>query len=298
MKAVCDIAPMFQSMLRPASLDLEAQLYSPWWRIISGVLAGVSRASLPVLLVLGMLVGQPISLFVWLRTLGSFAVLPALAATLIARGLRAQVEVRGARLCAHRGDLTIEIPYAAIERVVPWVFPLPGPGFSLCMRSGRRLRYGVQATDPTRILSALVEIGGVEAARSALSHPSVCYAYQRSLVGWRWYHFLVKFPLFALIPTGVWFNAHQHIAYGGLLGQYYLEGLVPYLRTFGISWSLATIYLVLYASTLRAVAEGVALLAAFVAPARAPGMRHWVEVTCRVIYYGSVPAIMLVPFLL
>ena len=285
-------------MLRSASLDLHAQLYSPWWRIIAGVLVAVSRASLPVLLVLGMLVGQPISLFVWLRTLGSFAVLPALAAALIARGLRARVEVRDAELCAHRGDLTIEVPCAAIERVIPWVFPLPGPGFSLRMRSGRRLRYGVQTTDPAWILSALVEIGGVEVARSALCHPIVCYAHQRSLVGWRWYHFLVKFVLFALIPTGVWFNAHQHIAYGGALGQYYLEGLVQYLRTFGISWSLTTVYLVLYASALRAVAEVVALLAAFVAPARASGTRHWVEVACGVIYYGSVPVIMLMPFLL
>ena len=41
---------------------------------------------------------------------------------------------------------------------------------------------------------------------------------------WRWHHLLWKFVGFALAPAAVLFNAHQHIAYGGTLGQYYLEG--------------------------------------------------------------------------
>ena len=87
------------------------------------------------------------------------------------------------------------------------------------------------------------------AARVAMHHPILVYTHaKRSRGRWRWYHMLSKFVLFALAPTALWFNAHQHIAYGGLLGQYYLEGLVPYLQTFFVSWGVSAVYLLLYAS--------------------------------------------------
>ena len=175
---------------------------------------------------------------------------------------------------------------------------MPGPGFSLRMRSGRRFRYSFQLADPTAVLSTLADAGGVESARSALHHPTLLYALAKHRAGaWRWYHRLAKFGLFALIPTAVWFNAHQHIAYGGLLGQYYLEGLGPYLKTFTISWGLASIYLVLYASAWRALAEGVCLLAAWLSPARSMSVRSAAEITCKLVFYVGVPVIVALPFL-
>ena len=160
------------------------------------------------------------------------------------------------------------------------------------MRSGRRFSYGLQAADPTRLLAALAD-RGIAAAGAAARHPILAYAHAHaSVTPWRWHHRLAKFVLFALVPTAVWFNAHQHIAYGGLLGQYYLEGLRAYLTTFLVSWSLAIIYLLLYASLWRGVAETVAFVAAWLAPARAVTARRAVEVACRLVYYVGVPVLL------
>ena len=111
-------------------------------------------------------------------------------------------------------------------------------------------------------------------------------------------HPLFKFPGFALLPTVVLFNAHQHIAYGGSLGQYYLEGLAPYLQTFAVYWATVCVYLVLYASVWRALAEPAAWLAARAGSSRAARTRRAVEIACGILYFVGVPAIVLARFLL
>ena len=78
-----------------------------------------------------------------------------------------------------------------------------------------------------------------------------------------------------------------HIAYGGLLGQYYQLGLGAYLRTFAIYWLTVALYLVLYASAWRAAAEGVCLVAAAVAPSRAARVRRVTEIGCAIGYYAG-----------
>ena len=83
----------------------------------------------------------------------------------------------------------------------------------------------------------------------------------------------------------------------GLLGEYYLLGLGSYVRTFAVHWLTLTIYLVLYASVWRGLAEGVALFAACAAPANAAGARRAVEIACQVAYYGGVPVLLLLRFL-
>jgi hypothetical protein len=60
---------------------------------------------------------------------------------------------------------------------------------------------------------------------------------------------------------------------------------------------LSTVYLILYASAWRAAAEGGALLAAWLAPARAANVRRIVEIVCQVTYYGGVPLLVAWPFL-
>ncbi len=268
------------------------------WRLLAGALVAVSRGSLPAIAIMGLLAQQPIALLSWVRVLSVFALLPGIAAWLIERSFMTEVDVGPAEIVLRRSDLRLHIPSAAIARVAPWDLPLPGPGFSLWMRSGRRLRYGVQVDDPALLLSAFAH-SGAETVPPATPHPSLVYAHAKASVGqWLWYQPLVKYVLFALAPTAVWFNAHQHIAYGGLLGQYYVEGLGPYVKTWCVSWCLVSIYLVLYASLWRGLAEGMALLAAWLAPLRAARVRRVVEIACRLAYYGGVPVIVLVPFLL
>jgi len=277
---------------------LRAYAYTPLLRIAGGALVAVSGASLPAILVLGMLSPVPVPLAAWVRALGAFAAAPAVLAMLIRRALAVDVEVHETELVVQRRGLRLQIPATAVEGVMPWTIPLPGPGFWLRMRSGRRLSYGVQAPDPSRILSALAETAAAETARQAMHHPTLVYAQAKhSGAPWRWYHIVFKFALFALLPAAVWFNLTQHVTFGGLFGEYYLEGLVPYLKTFAIHWGLVIVYLTLYASVWRGLAEAAALLAAWLIPKRAASVRWLAEASCRLLYYVGVPVIVALPFL-
>ena len=93
------------------------------------------------------------------------------------------------------------------------------------------------------------------------------------------------------------FNAHQHIAYGGSLGQYHLEGLSAYLSTFLFYWVTLVLYLILYAAVWRALCEGAAWLAAVAAPSRAARVRRAVESVALAAYYAGVPALVAWRFL-
>jgi len=272
--------------------ELTAGAYTPPWRIAAALLVAVSRASLPVLLALVVLANDPpIGLAVLVQLLALFAVLPAVAAHLIARRCAARVELAGADLVLRRPDLVVEVPHSAIARVAPWILPLPGAGLTVWMRSGRRLRYAIQVDDPAPLLGALT-------GHAAPPHASVAYAHAAAGSSrWRWYHYAGKFVLFALVPTAVFFNAHQHIAYGGPLGEYHLLGLAAYLQTFVLYWITLSIYLVLFASAWRGAAEAAALAAAWAAPSQAARVRRIAEVGCRVLYYAGVPALVALRFL-
>ena len=278
---------------------IRACAYPLGWRIAGALLFAVSRVSLPAILGLVVLATDPpVTLPVLVCGVVVLALLPGLAAWLVARAFAAEVSVDGDALVIRRRDLRLELPCRAIARVAPWAVPLPGPGLSVCMRSGRWLRQGLQIDDPTPLLLALAEVGSLEAARAAMRHPVLVYAHARARgARRRWHHLLGRFAGFALLPTAVLFNAHQHIAYGGLLGEYYLLGFGSYVRTFVVHWLTLTIYLVLYASVWRGLAEGMALLAACVAPSRAAAVRRAAEIACQAAYYGGVPVLLLLRFL-
>jgi hypothetical protein len=281
-----------------ARRELHARAYSPWARSVAAVLLACAGASLPALLALVVFANDPpVTPPVLFRLVLVFTIAPGLGAALVGRLAAARVAVRDGELAIERRRVRLEIPAGAIVRVAPWTVPLPGPGVSLGLRSGRRLPCALQLADPLALLDALAELG-VSAAAAAAAHPSVVYARAKaSAPRPRWYHLAGKFGLFALVPTAVLFNAHQHIAYGALLGEYYLMGLGSWLATLGTYWLTLTIYLVLFASVWRGLAEATALLAARVAPSRAARVRRAVETACRVLYYAGVPVILIVRFL-
>ena len=276
-----------------------ARAYPPLWRCVAGGLVAASRASLPVLaLVVAARLDEPLPLPTLLVAVTAFSALPALAAWLLERAFAASVELRERALHVRGRSLRLEVPCASIERAEPWRLPLPGPGVSLRLRSGALLHPGLEAPDLAPLLGALAEAGGVEAARDALREPVVVYAHakQQHARGLS-RHPLFKFPGFALLPTAVLFNAHQHIAYGGTLGQYYQLGLRAYVATLAVYWTTVAIYLVLYAAVWRGAAEGAALLAAWIVPAQAMRVRRAVEMVCTAAFYGGVPLLVLIRFL-
>src|SRR5256884_5436522 len=150
-------------------------------RTAGAVLIAVSRAALPAILALVALASDPpVTPPMLVRAVVVFALLPGLAARLVARAFVASLSVDDDALVIRRRDLRLEVPYRAVARLAPWAVPLPGPGLSVCMRSGRRLRQGLQIDDPTPFLLALAETGGLEAARAAIRHPVVVYAHARA----------------------------------------------------------------------------------------------------------------------
>jgi len=259
---------------------LDVRVYPPAWRLVAAVLFAFSRASLPAMLV-AILVARnpPVTPPALFRSLALFAVLPGVAAWLIGRTMAARVTVGNGRMVVGGTEIRP-------SSVIPWHVPLPGPGLSLVVGAER---HGVQARDPLPVYEMLTG--------SRAAHPTLVYAHARAAAGaWRWWMLVGKFVVFGLAPTAVLFNAHQHIAFGGTFGQYYLVGPTAYLTTFALYWTTVVIQLVLYASVWRGLGEGIALAAAWVAPSQAARVRHGVEIACRVLYYGGVPALLALRF--
>jgi hypothetical protein len=267
------------------------------WRLTAAILLAVAAVNLPFSLVAVLLMTDPpVTPAVLVRSLLVFSVLPGGAAGAILRLFRADVRARGHVLTLDRPGLEAAVPAGAVRRIEPWRLPLPTCGFAVRLSSGERLPYRICATAPDALLDLLGEAGAdVSAARA---HPTVVWARERARrarSGVR--RLLLKFVAFAALPTAILFNAHQYIAYGGTFGQYYLHGPGAYLQTLALYWSMTAIYLVLYASLLRGLAELAAFPATWLSPARAGRVRQAADATCSVLYYGGVPLLLLYRFL-
>jgi len=267
-------------------------------RIVAALLTTISRGSLLVLLTLLMFFETRLSNQLrLLRVFSIFCLAPGIAAWLVERAFAATATIRGGALVLQRRGQRIEIPCDAIDRVVPWVLPLPAGGVWLRLKSGRRFHYGLQVPDPIALIEALADAGAPEHVRAASQHPAALYARSRNTTSRRWYHPVLKFLVFALVPALPLFRLHQWVAYGDTFGEYYSYGLKAYLLGFGIYWVGFTIDLVLYAAALRAVAETMVFAAAYVAPSRVAAVRRAVETADRILYYGGVPALLIRLFL-
>lgn len=277
---------------------VEAGAYSRIARLGAEVLAGASWVSGPGILVLVTIATDPPVMPPDLvRLVGLFVLLPGAAAQLIRRYSTVRFGLVDGLILLERSGLRVEIPGAAVGEIVPWSLPIPESGLSLRMRSGRRLRYALGTSDPAPLLAALAD-GSVATARDRSSHPTVIYGSARARFGrWRWIDYAIKFVLFPLLPAAVLFNAHQHIAYGGTLGQYYLYGPGAYIGTFAVYWGTTVLYLVLWARTWRLAAEIGALALAWLAPQWTGLVRRAVEIGCAAFYYAGVPVLLAVRFL-
>lgn len=277
---------------------IACRVYPPLWRWTATALFVFSRASLPVALLMVMLADDPpITPPVLARFLAIFALAPGLAARLIRRAFTCRVGIEEGVLTARRRGFRLEVPCASIERLRPWAIPLPSPGLSVDLRSGRRLGYAIESDALAELLAGLAA-AGVAAARDAPDHPTCIYAAARE--GERrgfWRRPLAKFVLFSLPWAAIFFNLDQHITYGGTLGQYYLQGLGPYALSFAIHWGGVAMLLLLFASVWRGLAELAAWATARVAPPRAARVRRAVEIACLAIFYAGVPLFVLLRFL-
>ncbi len=282
-------------------MRVAARAYPPALRWACAGLLAVAGGILPLLLYRVLAVTDPpATTGMLLRALLAFAAVPWLAAWFLRRALAADVVLGQGELVVRVGGEALRVPLARVAAVEPWRLPLPEPGFSLRLASGERLRLGIGLRDPSTLLDALAA-AGVEPASAVRGHLTLVYARARAAIGaWRWYHLAVKYPLFALFPAGVLFRAYQLIAYGGLLGQYELEGAAAYVRTAALYWVTATVYLVLYGSGWRVQIELASLLGALAATRAGEPValrtRRLAESVGRLAFYAGVPLLLALRF--
>lgn len=276
--------------------------YPPGWRTVVAALYAASRASLPLIAIL-VLFGASNQLTPprLARLVVAFSLLPGLLAGLARRAVAVDLIPTAGRLTLVRrglvgSDRRVEIDREQVERVEPWRVALPGPGLSIWTAPTGRRRLDLQTDDPVAVLRALGS--AADSVPRAMQTPSLAYAEARRVAVKRSYwRRTLKFGLFPLLPAFIFFRLHQYIVYGGLLGQYYLEGWRPYLSSLVFHWVLALVYLVLYASVWRALAEAVSLLVARWAPERAISLRRWTERAVALAYYAGIPVLIAFTFL-
>jgi len=269
-------------------------------RVLRAAAAGLlllSGASLVVVLGWALLAtAPPATLPGVLRAFLAFSALPAIAAWGVGRALATRLEIARDALRLSVGGQRLTAPLGSITGVVPWRLPLPQAGFSLDLATGDRFPLGISADDPASILTRLAD-AGVPGAAAAARHPSLLYAHVKHTAGRLGPRRLVaKFALFGALVAGVLFNEQQRIGYGGPLGQYELEGLLPFARAFVATWAATTLYLVLYASAWRVPAEAAAWLAAWRGERTASFARRVAELVCRIAYFAGVPFLLALRF--
>jgi apolipoprotein N-acyltransferase len=175
-----------------------------------------------------------------------------------------------------------------ITAVEPWRIPIPGPGATLRLTSGERWRYGIALADPSALVRALKQVGGVRFKESLHSRASL---YRGAGPG----HGRLRDPVakFVLLPLALAmpaFRLHQHIAYGSGFGEYYTFGLMAYLKGFALWWATWAIIVVLCAAVLRATIEAGTVAAIVVRPAAVSEVRRWLERLGLAALYLGLPA--------
>lgn len=275
---------------------LRAVVYPGHWSYFAAALYLASRASI-FLVALAILAGFVFSPPLLVRLVLFGGVIPALVLLAVMRVFRCLLVPDGGgwslhRTGGYRSDHGLRIEAAETEQLNPWRWPWPGPGLSLLVLRGNGLRQWlhVQLEAPSVLVRSLAARGAIAAATEA--HPGLIYADARAATGRpRWYHLVFKYGIFPLVAVFLAFRLHQYIMYGGLLGQYHLQGLVPYLSTLAYYWAVVVVYHVLWASLLRGLAAGTCTLVARYAPASAGAARKWAERGVRLMYYGGVLAL-------
>lgn len=260
--------PLLRGLALAARLvALACLLFFSGWFILDNLLGESTLQPGPLVLGLGLGVPLPLALAAALRW-----------------SARATAEVDGTHLMLTlRTGARLEIPFEALESVRPWRVPLPGPGLSLRMKSGRALGHGLEVEDAVPLLAALGQHGTLGAAQS---HPLVRYAQARHAL-WRrrWYHVLGRLGVFPLLPTGIIFQLNQRITFGGPFGEYQYYGLAAYLRSFGLTYAQVFVNFLLCACFLRVLVEAVSFAAAWLTPSYARGVRRGAEWLNRLVYY-------------
>jgi apolipoprotein N-acyltransferase len=273
------------------TVPVQVAVLPPIARIAAGVLRVIARGSLLWLaatLVSGRGALQA-NTFAQVRLFTMLFLVPEVAAWSVLRAFTARAAIEHGLLVLARGRQRLELALGDIVSVEPWRLPLPAPGVTLQLASGRRWRYGLALADPLAFERAVrgphaIAHGGSDAR--AFTHAHARAVARRG----RLHHPLAKFVLLPLLLAIPAFRLHQHIAYGSAFGEYYTFGLPAYVEAFALWWAAWAIGTVLCAAVLRVVIEAGALAAVLLQPGAAVTARRWLERFGLAALYLGLPA--------
>ncbi|QDH71894.1 apolipoprotein N-acyltransferase [Marilutibacter alkalisoli] len=282
-----------------AHFSAEVAVLPAAWRAVAALLrlcAGVGLLALA----LGMLLrhGAQVQSLSQIWLFAAMVVAPMLAAWAIRRAFAATARIEAGMLVLDQRAQRVEIPVGQITGLRAWRVPLPDSGVDLQLASGRRWPLGIILPDPRALQRALAAAGSPARMAGGASDRMAALAQVRASIRRRWFeHALVKFALFPLLPALVAFRLHQHIAFGGTFGEYYIYGPKAWLLGLLIWWTAWSIGLMLFAAALRIVIEAVTGFVLLLRPAAASDARRALEWLGRLVFYVGVPAWLLLRIL-
>lgn len=270
-----------------SATSIRVSLYPPaarWAAAAFHVLALLTLLGVAALVVLDMFQGDmlmpPLKAF---RTLVAFALLPEIAARLLARIYDARLEAGADALTLTRAAPR-ELRRAAVSATRPWRVPLPTPGATLTLGTGERLHLGCR------------RVRDLESAFGPLA-PGLLTRVVATRPGKSRLRRALELGVVPLVLGLVFFRTHQVIAYGAFNGEYYQHGLWTYLGTLARVIAETATLLVLYLAVVRAAGELVAVAGTAVARSRAGTVRQVVEVALALAYWVLLPALVVARFL-
>lgn len=274
----------------------DAVVLPSFWRIAAGMLRLFSGAGL-LWIGIQMLFGdsEQINTLMQIKMFAALVLAPELAAWAIMRAFAASARIENGMLVLEQRERRIEIPVKEIAALDVWKLPLPRAGVCLQLASGKRWSHAIALPDPAALMAGLMRAGGKPDYADSLSGHASAYARLRQAIPrWRIDNAFLKFVLFPLVPAVPAFRLHQHIAFGGTLGEYYTFGLKAYVIAFAIWWASWAMGMVLFAAFLRIVIETITVLSMAMGNERSIAVRQMLEHLGRAFFYLGVPAWLLI----
>ncbi|RSZ60450.1 apolipoprotein N-acyltransferase [Massilia atriviolacea] len=292
--AAWSILPAWRPLaVRPGSMTqpVDVAVLPPAARIASGALHVFARASL-LWLGAAILLDDALraNTLMQVRLFAALFLAPCAASWCVLFLFSAKASLAAGKLVLQRDGQCLDIGLDEIDSVRPWRLPIPCPGIALRLAGGRR--YALALADSHQLAAALAAAGAPPAPeRSRASAAMRAYAQAGLAIRrTRLDHPFAKYVLLPLALALPAFHLHQHISYGGPLGEYYSFGLKAYLSAFALWWAAWAIGVVLSAALLRSAIESGTLLAAWLRPAHAIDVRHRLERGGHVALFLGLPA--------
>lgn len=273
-----------------AALPARVAVLSPAARLLTGLLRTCSRGSL-LWMCLALLLNEALrtNTLAQIRMFTTLFLLPEAVAWCVLALCSAQAMVVDGKLALTRGGRRRELALSEIAAVQLWRLPIPGPGLSLRLNTGRRWCYGLALTNADARAAARAATAARPVQQSARAVLQVYAQSNLAIRRSRLDHPLPKYILLPLVLALPAFHLYQHIAYGSSFGEYYSFGLKAYLSAFALWWAAWSIGVVLTEALLRAAISIATLLTALLRPARAIAIRRWLERAGHVALYLGMP---------